>query len=815
MARHRSKSVVQRIASEVPGHSRDDLRLETESNEARSVHNPTLSKQELHNGAHTIGRSRAYSSSGEVKPKLQTPGMPVFPLTESEKETMWLEYLDTLNYNSVLDSEDIENINDLFDDDMLNFKADCDYNIAYMRSLMGENKSLLSSLGSLMFQYDKVARGTSEFASQSTKLLNKQEDLENKTSQIDHILKLFEPLERISKTLVSSGNHIIKTGKLNGILAQVQDCLDFLLAHRSYKDSEVYIIRYRQCMTRGLTLIRNHLIEYLKAKNVAVSAKLQEKDITNLTLDIYMYSEFTNELAKQEENTKFPFLAGIIVDKCVTHEEYRGLANDVLQQYFKLRLQLTLYYVQQQQEHQLQQESEQAEPVTMVLHCQKSIAIFKKLLEKEYVLFCKFFPVLQWDSLQHQFLFDGLYSFFKQVLDPLYDDVRNKVLRESSISELCHMTNLLTSYYEFEDDISVVTGSDNKIEYGELFEPMLNDSQARLIFRIQNYIDNKLLKYKPKPEDLQLGSRKKSSDKSARRDSILEDFDRNLFPALYVPVGIALTMLSSIYELVNSMVFDDIAHYIIHSCIYMMRNGALKLAITHLGPVDAKLFYLKNLIMLKNQLNNFDIQFVRVETSLDFTSGIGELIQIFRDGELYVKYNEKGGLLELVKRSVPKVVNNMMDAKTETELELSNSVNELVTECTNVICAPILVDSKSTLKETVVQLNDNVLMKIPHYFTQIKLFIDEEDVARYLVDKLSSLIAQTYENYYSTLEIKLDSGDLKADEMDGVLEPETFFNFLNETVSGLYVESSQAVEFNEDILQDFDSEVAAETDAVS
>lgn len=785
MARNRSKSVVQKIAKEVPTYSNENHHLESESNDAKNVHNPTLPYPKIAPTQYsTRNRAKSLDAHRVTTPR---PVTPLYPFTEAEKDVLWLAYLDKLNYNSVLDSEYIDGIHDLVDDSALAFKADCDLNINHVRTLIGSNKSILENLNSLMFQYDKVAKGTQDFATQATLLLNKQEELETKTAQMDHILTVFEPLERISKTLVSSGNHIIKTGKLARILEQLQECLDFLDAHKSYKDSEVYTIRYRQCMTRGLTLVRNYLIEYLRSKTTQVSAKLQEKDLTSLTLDIYMYSEFTSELDRQDESTSFPVLVGEIVDKCATHAEYQGLVSDVLQQYFRLRLQFVPHYVLQQQLPDKE--------TSMVVHCQRSIAVFKKLLEKEYTLFTRFFPLHQWDPLQHQFVLHGLYSFFKEVLEPLYDDVRNKILREHSISELCHLTNLLTSYFDFDDAVSVATAADPRIEYGVLFEPMLNDAQARLIFRIQNYIDNKLVRYRPQPEDLQLGSRKKE-----RRDSVLDEFDENLFPALYVPVGIALTILSSIYELVHSMVFDDIAHYIVHSCIYMLRNGAMKLAVAHLGPVDATLFYLKNLIALKNQLANFDIQFVRTETSLDFTSGILELIHIFRSGELYVTYNEEG-LLELVKRSVPKVINNMIDAQNEIELELSNAVNEFVTKCTNLICAPVVDDTKQTLKEKAVLINDNVLMKIPHYYSQIKVFIDEDDIVKYLVDMLSGLVATTYENFYKVLEARLDKNDLNPEEMDDVMEPETFFNFLNETISGLF-EADSKIEFNTDVLGD-------------
>lgn len=803
---------MQRIASQVPSYSQDEIILEGESTETKNLHNPTIPRSHVRDQVEPTmytGHQRSKSFTLDVKVSVDAtasnPREITYPFTDVEREQLVLNFLDTLNYNSILDSEHIASVNDLFDDQVLAFKTDCGLNIEYLHDLMGESQAILDNLTSLTIQYDKVTKDTLDFATQSSALLKKQGDLEEKAQEMERVLQMFEPLERVTKTLISSGNKIIKTGKLSSILHQLQECLDFLAQHEDYKDYEFYMIRYRQCMTRGLTLVRNYLIETLKAKQSSVAVQLQEKDLTTLKLDILMYSEFTSDLDKPDANAKFPVLVTAIVGKCVSHTEYQGLVMDVLHQYFRLRLQLVQFYVRQQQESSLS-----LDQVGTMQFCQKSISMFKKLLEREYTLFHSYFPVHAFDGLQQGWVYDELYNFFKQALEPLYDEVRNRVLREVSITELCHLTNMLTSYFDFDEELSVVSLHAGRIEYGELFEPMLNDAQARLIFRIQNYIDNKLLKYKPNPEDLQLGNRKKLNDTQAsRQNSAFDSFEDNLFPELYVPVGIALSILSNVYELVSSIVFDDLAHYIIHSCIFMLKGGAVKLAIAHLGPVDAKLFYLKNLVMLKNQLNNFDIQFVRTETSLDFTSGIQELIQILRNGQLYVKFNETGGLLELVKKSAPKVINDMIDAKYEIELELSNCVNEFVTECTNQICAPILGDDSLSLKEKAVQVNDNVLMKIPHFHTQIEQFIKEDEITRYLLDMLANLTSSTYEAYYKTLEEKIAQKTVSAEEMDEIMEPDTFYNFLSETIAALNNDQSsdvsEPIQFNEDILRSLDT----------
>lgn len=738
------------IASEIHALSPQDVASVADP----SISNPTLRHPRRH-------RARSFSQASTLKTCLGTALDPLLPYEKAAAQQAYL----ALFSHSVLDYNHIQRVESARDDAVLAFYADCRRNAAGVRHLAAANSAIVAALASLAAQFNLVAQETSDFARQLTALIDKQRELEARTGELDRVLGVFEPLDRISRTLVSSGSGNIRNGKVASAVAQLEQCLDFLQLHRLYKDAEVYLIRYRQCMTRALTLVRNYLIDYIKKRHSHTMAALQEKGVSQMTLDIYAYTELEQELENQPATTRFSALAGLIHSQCAGHSEYVGLLADTLQQYFVYRVLLVPLHVLQQQPDD-----------GLVLHTQRLLALFKRLLQRETLLFRKFFA-FELDSVTRE-----LYGFYKQVLEPMYDDLRSRILRESRIEELCSVANLLAGYYEFEHK--------EQIDYAQLFQPVLTTAQSRLVFRIQNYIDGKLLYYKPQPEDLQLGQRRSSS---ARRNSIEQEFEGNTYPGLYVPVGKALTLLSSIYELVSTHVFDDLAHYIIHSCIEMLRSSALPLATAHLGPADAHLFLLKNMIMLKNQLNNFDIQFVRTETSVDFTGGIQELIQIFRRGELALKVSETGGLLKLAQQLVPKVIDNMIDAKQEVELELSNCVNSLVTECTNSICAPL--SSSRPLGERVSALNDNLLVQLPKYHAQMVRFVEEADVVNYLVDMLANLIVTTYEKFHAATEADTKAGKVKPEEMEALLSPEAFFNFVNGATLHLL-----EPEFKEDIL---------------
>jgi hypothetical protein len=50
-----------------------------------------------------------------------------------------------------------------------------------------------------------------------------------------------------------------------------------LTKQRDFKDAEVYLLRYQQCMTRSMTLIRIFFVNAVKSLGQEVSKRLSDK----------------------------------------------------------------------------------------------------------------------------------------------------------------------------------------------------------------------------------------------------------------------------------------------------------------------------------------------------------------------------------------------------------------------------------------------------------------------------------------------------------------------------------------------------------
>ncbi|KAI3402998.2 COG3 [Candida oxycetoniae] len=794
MPRTRSKSIVSKIANDIPIINNDDINSIHEKIECDA--RPTTFRQTRSKSVTNI--DDAYSNSSVHA----HPRTSLAPFGEDEKHTFWKEYLESFNFDNVLKPQDISHINAFHLDSVLGFQSNLHINQKHLVELIGQTDYLLACIDELLAKYKKISKETLEFDNLANELIQRQTQYEGSYNKIHQYLKHFECLDSITQNLSRSGTRLLTQQRqffITEILGNLDSSLEFIDLHPNFKDCELYKSRFRQCMTRALTMVRNHLNQQLKGLSDSIDRNL--KSSRDLTIELLIYNEFSNYLKYNQ--SQFNELVQELLKRSLIHKEYGGLMNDVLSNYFRIRLRLLKSYMDKTSTiNELYKKSDKK--IYLVQICQDQISYFKKIIEKEYALFVRFFIIPTITSQEaYSSIWTEFYNFLKNAIDPLYDGIRLVVLKESNISFLCELTTLLQKYYEFEDAdnlSSIDTQSylnSEAIKYGLLFQPLLDDAQNRLIFRIQNYVDNKLMRYKPSKIDLEIANNGGGEQQLYTKEdtSALDtDYEENLFPNVYLPLAKALTILSNIYELINSMVFDDIAHYIVHCCIDFLKNQYLRLAITQTSQLEGQLLYLKNLILVKNQIKNFDIQSIRNDFSIDFTSGLSDIWHSLKQRQFH-HTGVSGMFLELAKKSVPKVINNMIDANQEIEMELNNCVSELLTYCSNEICHPIL-DQKTGGFE---QFMENVKIKIPIFYQKISFILNDVIVTRFLIDNLQNLVLVTYEHFYNNetekgnkiaeKEREKEKTEKKREKLEDLMEVDALYGFINHIIQHLYEES--------------------------
>ncbi len=109
----------------------------------------------------------------------------------------------------------------------------------------------------------------------------------------------------------------------------------------------------------------------------------------------------------------------------------------------------------------------------------------------------------------------------------------------------------------------------------------------------------------------------------------------------------------------------------VHLCILSLFNASGTLA-TKKSQLDADLFLIKHLLILKEQVGAFDIEYVRPETEIDF-SGVVDRFREFSKMESGIF--SPAALRKVVQ--LPMVVENMLDAKEELDGKLRIAINRL------------------------------------------------------------------------------------------------------------------------------------------
>lgn len=726
--RHRSKSLVQTIASDVP----------SPYDHPESAPKPPKLKK-----AKSISQLYANKSVDKLS-----------PFSPGDLSILQDQYLTTHFSIDSMNVEDYVAISQQQYSAIHNFLTVVTCNTSLLEKYRVELANIQKDLNHIESDYLQIQERTREFNEQASKLMTQETELNAKFQEINTILKNFESLNEITKKLsIPNNSKVIKSKLFGKILNDLNNSLNFINDNefKNFKNIDTYKIKFRQCMTKCLTMIQSYLIGELNKLSVGI--KTSTNDDQEL-INIAIYSDFEAYITHyQDTDYSFPKLIDIFLIRIIQYHEneYKGLLLEIFKTYFSVRLGLS----------NLDSEITKFTVDDLVKYTQDNLSFLKRLLPRELILFQQFFGFQDIPD----FVNAELYNYFKDLIDSFYDNFRIRVMRESSISVLCQLTTLLQSYYEYEEN-------NEEVNLQEMLNPILFEVQSRLIFRIQLYIDNKLIPYKPKAEDLALGQ-----SKLAKVGVLDNDFEDNLFPNIYLPLAKALTILSQIYELINSLVFDDLAHYVVHSGILILKN-MLPTCETHFGSVESKLYYMKNLIALKYHINSFDIQYVRNDITFDFTSGLNELYTMFRRGEVLVTLTSSG-FFNMIRKAVPKVINNMMDAKLEVELELNNITNELLAEYLNIL----ILDLQPPLYDFA-KFKLGIKTHLDKFKHQIITYINDSSILRILYENLSEILV----SYYTELYRGLDNGHVRD-----FMEPEIFTRFLRETMQEVLEDEEQAI----------------------
>jgi hypothetical protein len=619
---------------------------------------------------------------------------------------------------------------------------------SHLGSLLSSTDDTLELLSSLSASFDAVAAQTEAFRQQCESLVVERRRLTGLADAIEDNARYYTYLEPMTRRLNAPGAaNLVKGSDFPEMLSSLDSCLVYMESHPKQLESATYRAKYRLLLTRGLTLIRHHFTRALGDIANDIVQRIQGGQLKETTQSALLYAKFRvpapelKALGVEIQKRAVPTPDDVDAER---EPEYASLMRELYQSYSTTRGRLILPLVSRKMaELASTSTSQQSDVLTFA---KTAISFIRGICLDEHELWFEWFES------------DGaLYDFLESLMEPMYDYLRPRTIHETKLEKLCELCATIQARYmdveadndDETDDSDVDSGvlspinngrssTARKLDFASLVQPALEDAQTRLVFLALGVLQDGIENYKAKPADLKwpkssvapanghktgpvLSGRRTLNTRDLKSPTTEQDSpsdSESMFSTAlasqstpkhadywYPTLPKALWLLRRIYRLVHSSVFDDLAHRIVHSTTLSLVAASHLITSKTSTPANGQLFLLTHLLYLKQQIVAFDIEFVPPEVEFDFSSVTNTFYELRDRGALWnpaswyrlVSGAVGGGLL-------PRVVENMLDAKAALDGQLRAVINDFVSAEAAHILAPlapeaIAAGSKPNLKD--------------------------------------------------------------------------------------------------------------------
>lgn len=661
----------------------------------------------------------------------------------------------------------------------------------HLDNLLSSTKSSLDLLSTLAKSFEAVETQTTAFRQQCESLITEQKRLESVAEAIEENARYYTYLEPMTRRLNAPGAaNLVKGDDFPEMLSNLDNCLAYMESHSKHKESPTYRSRYRLLLTRALTLIRHYFTKSLGDIAADISKRIQGGQLKETTHSALLYAKFRvnapelKSLGLEIQKRAVPTPDDVDAER---EPEYMSLMRELYQSYAATRGRLVLPLVSRKMA-ELAAANQQAD---VLAFSKASLSFVRGICLDEFDLWFEWFETE-----------GALYDFLESLMEPVYDYLRPRTIHETKLEKLCELCETIQGRYmeldsdEEDDDESVAVSpvangkplSGRKLDFGSLVHPALEDAQTRLVFLALNVLRDTIENYKPKPEDFEWPKRaiaptangtKQGPVLSGKRDAPTstspvpqtpgadgDDDEESQLTSKDAPASThdwyptlpkAVWLLRRIYRLVNSTVFDDLAHRIVHSTIASLLYASQQTSSKKTQP-DGQLFLITHLLHLKQQIVAFDIEFIPPEVEFDFSSVTNTFYELRDRGSLWnpaswvrlVGGAVGGGLL-------PKVVENMLDAKAELDGRLRTVINEFVNGYATHITAPISTDALSQADKgdfdalkAIRTVRGLAEKDVPALRAKLQTFVDDARTRETLVAAVRDQVVVSYEEFFDS-----------------------------------------------------------------
>jgi hypothetical protein len=204
--------------------------------------------------------------------------------------------------------------------------------------------------------------------------------------------------------------------------------------------------------------------------------------------------------------------------------------------------------------------------------------------------------------------------------------------------------------------------------------------------------------------------------------------------------------------MLQSTVFDDLAHDIVHQTTLSLQRASSAITSSK-SPIDGQLFLLKHLLILKQQIVAFDIEYVTPDITFDFSNITSTFYELRERGGLF----DPRSLWRLISSAgsgslLPRVVENMLDAKAELDGQLRTTINDFCSASAGRVTAAIapLATTKKNFDPSAVvpAIQTAAQQEVPLTRRKLEEYLDDPRTRETLVTAVQDQVVMNYEAWY-------------------------------------------------------------------
>ncbi|XP_071732126.1 conserved oligomeric Golgi complex subunit 3-like isoform X3 [Rutidosis leptorrhynchoides] len=521
----------------------------------------------------------------------------------------------------------------------------------------------LDLFSDLQMQHEVVATKTKTLHDACDRMVIEKQRLIEFADTLRSKLNYFDELENIATSFYSSNTNVSSEDFLPQ-LKKLDECISYVENNPHYAESNVYLVKFRQLQSRALGMIRTHVLSVLKSSTSQAQTALRGSSKTAVSEGVEASIIYVRFKAAASELK--PVLEEI--ERRSSRKEYVQILSECHRIYCEQRLSLVKGIVSQRI-------SEYSKKESLPSLTRSGCAYLMQVCQLEHQLFDHFFPSTSEDISSLAPLVDPLCTY-------LYDTLRPKLIHETNLDVLCELVDILKIEAMGEQ---LSRRSEFLAGIRPTLDRILADIRERLTFRARTHIRDEIANYLPLEKDLDYpGKLEQSAETNPDPNSL--DQSSDVFKTWYPPLEKTVSCLSKLYNCLEQAVFTGLAQEAVEFCSVSIQKAS-KLIAKRSSQMDGQLFLIKHLLILREQIAPFDIEFSVTHKELDFSHLLEHLRRILRGQTSLFDWSRSTSLARTLS---PRVLESQIDAKKELEKNLKTTCEEFIMSVTKSVVDPML-----------------------------------------------------------------------------------------------------------------------------